>query len=123
MSAVVFFTGNAGRDPESQYTPNGAMVTKFSVAVSNGYGERKTTTWFNCEGWGEKLGELINSFIGKGTKVVISGELNIREWKTKEGEPRTSNDVKIHTWEVVGKRKAQEEGAEESPFDDGGEEE
>lgn len=116
MSASIQFVGNVGKEPESQYTPSGAMVTKFSVAVNNGYGERATTTWFNCEFWGETLGELVKRFVGKGTKVFISGELRIREWRTSEGEVRTSNDVRVNQWELVSKRKQRDDI--ETPYDE-----
>jgi single-strand DNA-binding protein len=115
MSASIQFVGNVGKDPESQYTPNGSMVTKFSVAVNNGYGEKKTTTWYNCEVWGEKPGEAVKQNVQKGSKVFVSGILNIRSWGSAEGEARTSNDVKINEWEVVSGRKPKDTA--ETPYD------
>jgi len=120
--ASIFFVGNVGRDPESQYTPTGSMVTKFSVADNEGYGDKKITSWFNCSVWGEFAGKNIRSMVEKGTLIAIDGVLSIREWTDKDGNKHTSNDVKVHEWKVVGKRKARDEQGEEgeaSPFDEG----
>jgi single-strand DNA-binding protein len=90
--------GNCGRDPEMKYLDNGKAVTKFSLAVSKGYGDKKSTLWFTVTCW-EKLGETVNTYVRKGSKLLVVGELNGDEntgspriWNGKNG-PGTSFEV------------------------------
>ena len=76
---TIIFEGNVTRDPESQYTPSGEMVTKFSVAVNYDFKGEKTD-FYNCSVWGEKQGEVIKRLIQKGTQVFIEGKFEIRLW-------------------------------------------
>lgn len=62
MYHTIILVGNVGRDPEMRYTPNGSAVTSFSVAVSDGFGDRKKTIWFRVSAW-EKLAETTNTFL------------------------------------------------------------
>ena len=86
MYHTIVIVGNVGRDPEMRYTPSGSAVTSFSVAVSDGFGERKKTIWFRVSAW-EKLAETCNNYLKKGSKVLIEGRLNA----TDTGNPRTYN--------------------------------
>ena len=84
--------GNLGRDPEMSYTPSGAANTKFSIAVTSGYGEYKITQWFNVTSW-NKLAETANDFLHKGNKVFVQGELKLRTYQNRDGKPGYSLDV------------------------------
>jgi single-strand DNA-binding protein len=76
----VVFTGNLGKDPETNYTPNGNAVTKFSLAV--GQGKEKPPMWLNIECWKE-LAEQCNRKLAKGAHVEIEGRLAQDTWKDK----------------------------------------
>lgn len=84
MYHTIIIVGNAGRDPEMRYTPSGEPVTNFSVAVSDGFGEKKKTIWFRVSAWG-KTAESVNSFLKKGHKVLVEGRL----LADANGNPRT----------------------------------
>ena len=114
MSAINF-VGRLGKDPDSKYTPDGKMVTKFSVAEDQGYGEKKTTAWYNCSVWGEKPSENVKRILTKGSQVYINGVLTIREWNDKEGKKHVNHDVRVNDWKAVGKKNA--ETPEDTPFD------
>lgn len=86
MYHTIVIAGNVGRDPEMRYTPSGSAVTSFSVAVSDGFGEKKKTIWFRVSAW-EKLAETCNNYLKKGSKVLVEGRLNA----TETGNPRTYN--------------------------------
>ena len=86
MYHTIIIAGNVGRDPEMRYTPSGSAVTSFSVAVSDGFGEKKKTIWFRVSAW-EKLAETCNNYLKKGSKVLVEGRLNA----TETGNPRTYN--------------------------------
>lgn len=78
--------GNLGKDPETRYTTgaNPTAMTKFSIAVDHGYGERKKTVWVSVVTFG-RLAENCQKFLVKGKKVYVSGELDIREYQKQDG--------------------------------------
>ena len=97
------FTGNLGRDAVLKYSPSGTAVSEFSVAVKSGYGEREQTTWARCALFG-KQAEAVNDYLVKGQQVGISGELTAREWTDKEGQKRTSIEVRVNDLTLLGRR-------------------
>jgi len=86
MYHTIIIVGNVGRDPEMRYTPSGSAVTSFSVAVSDGFGEKKKTIWFRVSAW-EKLAETCNNYLKKGSRVLIEGRLSANE----NGNPKIFN--------------------------------
>lgn len=74
--------GNVGRDAESKSTQDGTPICTFSVAVSTGFGDRKTTTWIDVTKWG-KGAEGLAGILRKGSKVAVSGEMSTREHNGK----------------------------------------
>ncbi len=97
------FTGNLGRDCEKRFTPSGDAVVSFSVGVKSGFGDKATTTWVNCAMWG-KRGEAVAEYLKKGQLVGISGEVTLREYQDKEGQKRSSLDVRVNDLTLLGKK-------------------
>lgn len=89
--------GNLTRDPELRYTPNGAAVCTFGLATNYTYvtsdGEKKEEVDFHRIVAWNKLAEICNQFLKKGTRVFSSGRLRYREWEPQEGLKR--RDVEI----------------------------
>jgi single-strand DNA-binding protein len=119
----IMIIGNCGRDPEMRYTPSGAAVTKFSVAVSRNWksqeGEQhEETEWFNVDCW-NKLAEIANQYVTKGKQVYIEGRLSSHSWDDKNtGEKRFSLDVRATDLVLLGQRGDQgsdQLGAERTP--------
>jgi len=67
--------GNLGKDPELRHTTNGKAVCTFSVATTHKSGDQEYTTWHNIVTW-EKLAEICQKFLSKGSKVYIEGRTN-----------------------------------------------
>ena len=87
---TIIIVGNLGRDPEMRYAPNGNAVTSLNVASNRTYtdssGQRvKETTWFRVSVWG-KQAENVNTYLQKGSSVLIEGELRPDK---ETGNPRT----------------------------------
>jgi len=87
---TIIIVGNLGRDPEMRYAPNGNAVTSLNVASNRQYtdssGQRvKETTWFRVSVWG-KQAESCNTYLQKGSSVLIEGELRPDK---ETGGPRT----------------------------------
>jgi single-strand DNA-binding protein len=79
---TISIAGRVGKNAETRRTQNGDPVTSFSVAVDDGYGERKSTMWFDCSLWGNR-GNSLAQHLTKGTSLSLSGELGKREHEGK----------------------------------------
>lgn len=94
----VTLIGNLTRDPELRFTAGGKAVASFGLAVNRRYqvnGEwQEKVSFFNCTAW-DTLGENLSASLTKGTRVIISGRLEQREYDTKEGEKRNVVEVII----------------------------
>lgn len=105
---IEIFTGNLGKDPESRFTPAGQQVCSFSVASNRQYtnaaGESvKETTWRRVSAWG-KLAEICNTYLKKGSRVLIEGRLSPdkstgapKMFKREDGSYSASYDVMAQT--------------------------
>ena len=118
----VMVIGHLGRDPEMRYTPSGRPVTTFTVAVSRSWntadGERRSETeWFNIVAWGN-LAEICKQYLHKGQQVYIEGRLQTRHWEDKEGQKRTNVEVVANEMMMLGDRRDNSKGPQESDKDD-----
>ena len=116
----IIVIGNLGRDPEMRYTPNGQMVTSFSVASNRRYttasGEqREETEWFNCSAWG-RLAETCNSYLTKGQQVYVEGRLRSRSYQGNDGQTRFVNEINLTEMQMLGAR--QGGGYDQAPYGD-----
>ena len=95
---TVELIGNVTRDPELRFTPSGAAVANFGLAVNRRRMNRKTNEWeedvsfFDVVCWRE-LAENCTESLTKGTRVMVSGRLDQRSWDTQEGEKRSKVEV------------------------------
>ena len=93
----VMMTGRLGADPEMRYTPQGSAVTQFNVASGRTWKsadgqQHEDTEWFKVVAW-DKLGEICNQYLQKGTRVYVEGRLQTRKWQDKEGRDRYTTEV------------------------------
>lgn len=98
--------GRVGRDPEMRYTPNGAAVTHFSVAVNRRYTDKdgnpvEKTKWFRVTAWG-KLAEVCNEHLGKGRLVLVTGEIDASAYTGQDGEPKASLELTAREVKFLG---------------------
>ncbi|MCY7301191.1 MAG: single-stranded DNA-binding protein [Ilumatobacteraceae bacterium] len=96
MDSTVTIVGNLTRDPELRFTAGGKGVASFGVAVGrrfqqNGEWQEKTS-FFNVTAW-DTLGENVAASLTKGTRVLVTGRLEQREYETKEGEKRNVVEI------------------------------
>ena len=91
--------GNLTDDPELRFTPNGAPVANFNVAVTprvkDGDSWRDDeTSFFRCTAW-RSLAENLAESLTKGTRVMVQGRLQQRSWETDAGEKRSVVEVQV----------------------------
>jgi single-strand DNA-binding protein len=85
MYSQTTIIGRLGRDPEMRYTAEGTPVTSFSVAVDQGFGEKKVTIWYKVAAW-RKLAETCNTYLTKGKLVLVTGSLRQpKPYQRKDG--------------------------------------
>ncbi len=93
----VTLVGNLTKDPELRYTPSGAGVASFGLAVNRRYqqnGEwQEQVSFFNIVAWSE-LGENAAASLSKGMRVIVTGRLEQRSYETKEGEKRSVTEIR-----------------------------
>jgi single-strand DNA-binding protein len=75
------FSGNVGRDPDIRYFEDGRVVANFNLAVEGRKG--RDTLWMKVAVW-NKPAQVIADYVKKGSKIIVSGELQQETW-TKEG--------------------------------------
>jgi single-strand DNA-binding protein len=92
-SNSVTLTGNITREPELRYTPSGAAVVKFGLAVNRYYKDRsgntvENTDFIDVTAWRE-LGENVAESLKTGTRVVVTGRFQQDRWENDGGEKRS----------------------------------
>jgi single-strand DNA-binding protein len=95
----ITIVGNMTDDPELRYTPNGAAVANFSVAVSrrvkdeaSGQWKDADTSFFRVAAW-RSLGENVAETLTRGSRVLVIGRLRQRSWETPEGDKRSTVEI------------------------------
>ena len=107
------FAGYTGKAAELTYTQTGTAACKFSIAV-NRIGRDKETgdnlppIWVNCVIWATR-GEKLAPHITQGKFVVVSGEMDIREYVDKSGKNRWSLDLNVQQFSFGGKNESGDE--------------
>jgi len=97
----VILIGNLGRDPEVRSTQDGGKIVNLNVATSENWkdknsGERKEKTeWHRVVIFNDRVGEIAERYLKKGSKVYIEGALQTRKWTDKEGQERYSTEIVI----------------------------
>ena len=92
----IVIMGRLTRDPELRRTGTGIAVASFTVAVDRDFGSRdggeRETDFIDCVAW-RSTGEFVSKYFTKGSMIVVSGRLQIRNWTDKEGNKRRSAEV------------------------------
>lgn len=90
----ISFDGRLAADAELRYTRDNDPILSFRVASDIGYGDRKSTNWFDCQVWGKRA-EALADYLKKGQQVTVYGQLTLREWTDKENIKRLSPNVRV----------------------------
>jgi single-strand DNA-binding protein len=93
----VTITGNLTADPELRFTPNGAAVANFRIAVTSRVRDGNTwrdgdTSYFRINAW-RQLAQHVTDSLSKGDRAVVIGRLKSRSWETPEGDQRSVIEI------------------------------
>lgn len=93
--------GRLTRDVELQQTSNQVSVSKFSIAVDRKYKNQageKQTDFFNCVAW-RNTAEFISKYFHKGSKILVTGEIQNRSYDDKDGAKRYVTEIIVEDGE------------------------
>jgi len=94
----VILVGNLGADPESRSFSNGGEVVNLRIATSEQWKDRdgnrqEKTEWHSVAIFNENLGRVAKSYLKKGSKVYIEGQLQTRKWQDQSGNDRYTTEI------------------------------
>lgn len=94
----VILVGNLGDDPEVRSLNNGGEVVNMRVATSESWKDRdgnkqERTEWHRVVIFNENLGRVAKSYLKKGSKVYLEGQIQTRKWQDQSGADRYSTEV------------------------------
>lgn len=118
MLNQIIIMGRLTRDPELRRTGSGLAVANFSVAVDRDWpnkdtGERETD-FINCVAW-RQTGEFVSKYFAKGSMIVVSGRLQIRNWTDDNGNKRQTAEIVAENV-YFGESKKKESTTETNPY-------
>ena len=100
----VILVGNLGRDPEVRTMQDGNPVVNLSVATSENWrdktsGERREKTeWHRVVIFNDRLGDVAQKYLRKGSKVYLEGQLQTRKWTDQSGIEKYSTEVVLQRY-------------------------
>ena len=99
---IISLTGNLGKDNEVKQLSSGTTVLNNSIGVRSNakVGGEYKTSWFNVSIFG-KSAEIFNQYTKKGSKVFLTGEVRIREYKKQDGTNGMSVDLIVNNFEFL----------------------
>ena len=95
----VILVGNLGRDPEARQMQDGNPVVKLSLATSESWRDKNTgerrekTEWHRVVIFNERLADVAQKYLRKGSKIYIEGQLQTRKWTDQSGVEKYSTEV------------------------------
>lgn len=95
----VILIGNLGKAPEIRHGNDGSKNATFSIATGESWkdkntGERKERTeWHRIVVFNEKLAEIVERYVQKGSRVYVEGQLQTRKWTDQQGVERYTTEI------------------------------
>ena len=87
----VSLLGRLTKAPDARRTSEGTAVTSFTLAVDRDY-QKDTVDFIDCVAW-RQTAEFAAKYLDKGRAVAVTGQIQIREWKDKDGKGRRNAEV------------------------------
>lgn len=94
----VILIGNLAADPESRSLNNGGEVVNFRLATSESWKDKdgnrqERTEWHTVVIFNENLAKVAKSYLRKGSKVYLEGQIQTRKWQDQSGADRYSTEI------------------------------
>lgn len=95
----VTLIANLGRDPEVRFSQDGTKIVNFPVATSERWKDRNSgenrerTEWHRVVIFNDRLADVAEKYLRKGSQVYLEGQLQTRKWQDQAGQDRYSTEV------------------------------
>lgn len=116
----VILIGNLGKDPETKTFANGGSVTNATLATSESWKgkdgqQQEHTEWHNLV-FNDKLGEIVQKYLRKGSKIYVEGSIRTRKYQDKEGKEARFMEIRVNEMQMLDGR----QGGGSDSFEGGG---
>lgn len=118
----VILVGRLGAEPESRAFPNGGSICNLRIATSETWrdkqtGERQERTEWHRVVLRNKLGEIAQQYLHKGSQVYIEGRIQTRKWQNQQGQDQYTTEIVGNEMTMLDSRGAGSGGASQDNFD------
>lgn len=99
------FIGNLGRDPEVRYTQSNSKIVNLSLGVTEKWTNRQTgerqekTEWIRVSIFNEKIADVAEKYLSKGSRCFISGKMQTRKWQDQNGADKYSTEIVLQNFQ------------------------
>ena len=100
----VILVGNLGRDPEIRSTQDGMRIANLSLATSENWRDKNTgerrekTEWHRVAIFNDRLVDVVEKYLRKGSKIYVEGQLQTRKWTDQNGQDRYTTEVVLQRY-------------------------
>ena len=105
----VILVGNLGNDPEVRATTSGSRIANISVATSESWTDKNTgqkqerTEWHRVVFF-NRMAEIVEQYLTKGSKVYVEGSLRTRKWQDQNGQDRYTTEIVANDMQMLDSR-------------------
>src|SRR5690554_8210158 len=105
----VIIIGNLGQDPEIRSMPSGAAVANLRVATTDTWTDKQTgqrqerTEWHSVVLF-NRLAEIAQQYLKKGSRVYLEGRLQTRKWQGQDGQDRYTTEIVVNDMQMLDTR-------------------
>ncbi len=102
----VILIGNLGADPEVRTFPDGGMLANVSIATTERWNDRQTgerrerTEWHRVV-FNNRLAEIAQQYLRKGSKVYVEGSIRTNKWQDQNGQDRYSTEIRAQQMQML----------------------
>jgi single-strand DNA-binding protein len=117
----VILVGRLGAEPESRAFPNGGSVCNIRMATTESWkdkatGERKERTEWHRVNLNNRLGEVAQQYLHKGSQVYIEGRIRTRKWQDASGQDKYSTEIMGDSMTMLDSKPADGAGAQSKQY-------
>ncbi len=121
----VILLGSLGRDPEVRFTNDGSKIVNMSIATSESWKDRQSgerrerTEWHRVVVFNERLADVAERFLRKGSTIYLEGALQTRKWTDQSGVEKYTTEIVLQRYRgeltMLGGGKSQDGGYDQGP--------
>ena len=105
----VIIVGNLGRDPEVRSFPSGGRVANVTVATTDRWkdkqsGEMREVTEWHRVVFNDRLAEIVEQYLRKGSQIYVEGSLRTRKWTDQSGQEKFTTEIRADQMQMLGAR-------------------